>query len=429
VDAPRRYKHEIISHMAHRTVFILGAGASKEAGAPLMRDFLDVADVVRESQPTGSQTREYFDLVFRAIAELDPVFAKSHIEVENIESIFAAFEMAELFGRLGSLTQAEVGRLTSAIKSVIVTTLDARLKFPTSGAQVLPPRPYDEFVKLVREIREPRVISGAARPPAEVTVMTFNYELALDCAFHFNRTHAAYCLSPKESEGSVSLLKLHGSLNWSRCKKCGVIGAVPFDQLLAGQNLPLDPYGRSGEVELSLSTRLPPCASCGVASTPEPLIIPPTWNKTQHYAEIRNVWSVAARHLSEAESIVVIGYSLPDTDHFFHYLYALGSVGTTRLKRFLIFNPDSTSGGSVRPASWTCRKRSNETLQKWLLGEHTAPVVTQNRILEEVIRRRSPWDSAWLERVGPWCCWAPVPSPRQSWRKFFLEVHRKSSPP
>ena len=46
--------------------------------------------------------------------------------------------------------------------------------------------------------------------------------------------------------------------------------------------------------------------------------------------------------LSEAEHIIVIGYSLPDTDQFFRYLYALGTVGATRLKRFWIVNPDKT---------------------------------------------------------------------------------------
>jgi len=46
--------------MISRIVFILGAGASKEAGAPLMREFLDVAEVVREQQ-TG-ETRKQFDL-------------------------------------------------------------------------------------------------------------------------------------------------------------------------------------------------------------------------------------------------------------------------------------------------------------------------------------------------------------------------------
>ncbi len=330
--------------MAHRTVFILGAGASREAGTPLMREFLDVADVVRETQAGGSQLREQFDLVFRAIAELDPVFAKSTIEVDNIESIFAAFEMADLFGRLGTLKEVEVHRLTSAIKSVIVTTLEARLIFPTANGQIQPPRPYDGFAKLVREISQPKLSHQITWSPPAITVMTFNYELAMDYAFFVNRMPVSYCLSSKDPEGTVSLLKLHGSLNWTRCPnpKCNVISAIQLQQVLSGSlsgppwDVPLDGLG----VRLRLSVNLPQCAVCGVPSAPEPLIIPPTWNKTQHYAEIKNVWSVAARHLSEAENIVVIGYSLPETDHFFHYLYALGTVGATRLKRFLIMNPD-----------------------------------------------------------------------------------------
>lgn len=142
--------------MPRRTVFILGAGASKEAGAPLMRDFLDAADAIRNLPESdirpGSNLDEQFKLVFRGIAELQSVFAKSVLELDNIESIFAAFEMAELFGRLGTLTRAEVGRLTAAIKSVIVTTLEWRLKFPFSGNRILPPRPYQDFVKLIEEV-------------------------------------------------------------------------------------------------------------------------------------------------------------------------------------------------------------------------------------------------------------------------------------
>jgi NAD-dependent SIR2 family protein deacetylase len=325
--------------MAHRIVFILGAGASKEAGAPLMREFLDVADVVREQQ-RGTQLREEFDLVFRAIAELDPVFAKSTIDVSNIESIFAAFEMADLFGRLGNLKEAEVHRLTSAIKSVIVATLEARLVFPIENGAIQPPRPYDAFAKFVQGISclDP---SHPDIEPSTVTVMTFNYELAVDYGFYFNRMPVSYCLSPNDGIGGVSLLKLHGSLNWARCRDCNVIRATQLQDLLKARQW-IDSFGGPGEVRLPLSLHLQKCSSCGASSTPEPLIIPPTWNKTQHYAEIKSVWAVAARHLSEAETIVVIGYSLPETDHFFHYLYALGTVGATRLKRFLIVNTDPT---------------------------------------------------------------------------------------
>ena len=42
--------------------------------------------------------------------------------------------------------------------------------------------------------------------------------------------------------------------------------------------------------------------------------------------------------LSEAENIFVCGYSLPATDAFFHLLFALGSVGNTRLRNFVVFD-------------------------------------------------------------------------------------------
>lgn len=49
-------------------VFILGAGASKQNGAPLMADFLDVASKIwRMGSVAGSE--EHFARVFRAISQ------------------------------------------------------------------------------------------------------------------------------------------------------------------------------------------------------------------------------------------------------------------------------------------------------------------------------------------------------------------------
>lgn len=42
-----------------RTVFILGAGASQLAGAPLMHDFLDVADDLRHGKKSGDLTNGF----------------------------------------------------------------------------------------------------------------------------------------------------------------------------------------------------------------------------------------------------------------------------------------------------------------------------------------------------------------------------------
>jgi hypothetical protein len=45
--------------------------------------------------------------------------------------------------------------------------------------------------------------------------------------------------------------------------------------------------------------------------------------------------------LAEARDIVIIGYSLPPSDQFFRYLYGLGTISATRLRRFLVFDPDT----------------------------------------------------------------------------------------
>jgi len=64
--------------------------------------------------------------------------------------------------------------------------------------------------------------------------------------------------------------------------------------------------------------------------------------------ELRRVWRAAADSLANAENIFVSGYSLPDTDAFFRDLYALGTIGHARLKRFWVFDPSNTGEVEAR---------------------------------------------------------------------------------
>jgi hypothetical protein len=52
-----------------KTVLILGAGASASAGAPLMWNFLDEAERLRDSNAVADSSNE-FNLVFKALAAL-----------------------------------------------------------------------------------------------------------------------------------------------------------------------------------------------------------------------------------------------------------------------------------------------------------------------------------------------------------------------
>ena len=55
------------------------------------------------------------------------------------------------------------------------------------------------------------------------------------------------------------------------------------------------------------------------------MIVPPTWNKTEYHSNLSHVWHEAAVELGSARNIYVFGYSLPETDSFFRYLFALGT--------------------------------------------------------------------------------------------------------
>jgi len=136
------------------TVFILGAGASKQAGAPLMAEFLSVA---RRLWQTG-KVREYdeaFKTVFDAMAELQAVHSKSTLDFNNVESLFSAVELAKTIGKFPNRTVQQIDGILDALKIVIVATLEKTILFPSlDRGSFSAPRPYSEFVSLVRELRE-----------------------------------------------------------------------------------------------------------------------------------------------------------------------------------------------------------------------------------------------------------------------------------
>lgn len=171
------------------------------------------------------------------------------------------------------------------------------------------------------------------------SIITFNYDLALDYALYYNRHPADYCLPGSVRPGLIPAMKLHGSLNWAICSKCRRI--IPWDLGAFFQRPRWNLLGDPESVYLDLGSQLPSdLVHCDRYVKPEPVIVPPTWNKTEYHRGLSTVWSRAASELSDAENIFVSGYSLTETDSFFRYLFALGSVGESRIKRFWVFDPD-----------------------------------------------------------------------------------------
>ncbi len=162
-------------------VFVLGAGASAKAGAPLMANFLDSAsDLDRSEDPGAVQSKEDFKLVFRPRAALQRVHSKATLDLNNLEEVFAAFEMAALTERLPGIELEDVKKLPEAMERLIGVTLDRRIEFPgLSGPEEsgwpAPPSPYGEFRELLTQLNRGR--GGYRSGYARTTVITFNYSL------------------------------------------------------------------------------------------------------------------------------------------------------------------------------------------------------------------------------------------------------------
>ncbi|MGE0229093.1 MAG: SIR2 family protein [Dehalococcoidia bacterium] len=294
-----------------------------------MHDFLDMARDLSARHGTNSAA---FQTVFKGIGRLTHAHSKARLDVHNLEAVFAAFEMAGTLGRLGEYSRDEIRALVAALRDVIQVTLDESIQLPVRDRSVLAPPPYPDFVKLISEMEDSRTSRNTT------SIITFNYDMAVDYALHNAGRAVDYALEAQERPGGLPLLKLHGSLNWALCASCRRV--VPYTmQRYFSRYSWLDLEGAK-QVRVSVGQHIKEFKHCDVLPEVAPVLVPPTWNKTAFHEDLGAVWRRAAEELSHAEAIYVIGYSLPSSDAFFRYLYALGTVGDSMLRRIWVFNPD-----------------------------------------------------------------------------------------
>jgi len=304
-----------------------------------MAEFLDVATSLHRSGRAGAYQAD-FDTVFRAIGALQVVHSKARLDIANIESVFAAFEFAQIINSFCGYDQAKIPGLAESARALITQTIEETVLFPVSGTDVSPPQPYNRFAQLVLAMRE------WCRPAHDVSVITFNYDFAPDFAFKGFGHGIDYGFGPSRSNAdALPLLKLHGSISWAACSVCSDIVPQSFANFMTGR---MPGYG-SDRLKIDFSRHFLTLNHCNQRVRPQSVLVPPTWNKSVYHGKLASVWSTAARELADTANVFVIGYSLPETDVFFKYLYALGTVGKMPLERFWVFDPDLPDRpGSVR---------------------------------------------------------------------------------
>jgi len=141
-------------------------------------------------------------------------------------------------------------------------------------------------------------------------VLSLNYDILIDNAlFNLGRTtDSGYRMNffkvnqdgewmrPSLDSSEISLFKLHGSLNWIRCRLCGALLLYrQRKQTLNG----IEPFR---------------CPRCSSEETGERMMMPPIQSKDYGDKDIAFLWFQADRTMKDFSRIVCVGYSFSPLD-------------------------------------------------------------------------------------------------------------------
>lgn len=320
-----------------KTVYVFGAGTSHHTGAPLLRDFLVAARLLYERNPE-LHYKESFERVFKWIDSLRGSSYYVEFDLNNLEHVFSLAEMK----RQLELDQGE--ELCSDLRHVILETLDNTCQLQLRNGRVIPDPTYQHFIQKLHTWNDRRrqLIRKSEKDFESDAIITFNYDVMLDYAMYRTGYVPEYCLFEPAYMNKYKVLKLHGSSNWVFCRECN--DKTP--QVIEPTSLPsgshyIEPRGQINFTMVTEALAGEVCKYCKKTGKLDPIIIPPTWSKLVSHPLV-NVWREAVNQIRSAFQIVVIGYSMPQTDTFFQYLLTLGLASNPNLQRVFIVNSDDS---------------------------------------------------------------------------------------
>jgi len=191
--------------------------------------------------------------------------------------------------------------------------------------------------KLYREIIDRYFPSDKSVDELSNRIITFNYDTLLDdhllksrdiTDIYFDTIRSRRDRPSKADQNHPLLLKLHGSINW-RCSE------EDLKSIIEGPQEEVSEY----QVErVWVDNSSPPSPSDEVS----PFIMPPLPSKPITSIKLFNwLWTRAYEYLYEASELIIIGYSLPETDGVAEAMF--GSFHNKQLERIILVDPSTNT--------------------------------------------------------------------------------------
>ena len=303
-----------------KTVYILGAGFSVEAGAPTQ------LNILREAFRLHEIDRNYFDerrfsLFTRFLKDQLNFSENTFLEVE-LEDIFTPLDRCLTdSSQFRGISLSQIMAVRESVFYVIGRTIQLVLDQTEKSKDYI-----NKFANLLVKTSSQRTNYNYSNLDP-VSVISTNWDILLDnsiqneievgnynavvdyCCYISSRDELDHSIKPgleKLGQGgfNVKLLKLHGSLNWLQCPRCARLYAR---------------FSRKDGIRNNIDKES--CRHCD-KNFPEEVknhqltsnLIMPTYAKDFSNPQYKIIWQNAGIEISEAEKIVFIGYSLPSAD-------------------------------------------------------------------------------------------------------------------
>ena len=318
-------------------VIIFGAGASHDAGIPLMKDFVAT---MWEFATRGKARRDPLapadhELLREAMAirkELDTYHGRAMFDDKNLEDILSLLSFDEMLG--GSQSHKKMSTFVKAISRTVELT--CRM-VPGITEQCVGPY-YSFWLSLLGRL---------ARNKSLPTIITFNYDLVLERSLcHALDGDYFRSYEKKPSFDGLSIMYYYDKLQkvdlilhrpedtngkaartrpWmGDFRDCKEVAKIEILKLHGSLN-----FSRNGTTQPS-----PP-----VQPVDDPLILPPIFNKMAYGDSLNNAWAKALQRLRQAKNVFIVGYSLPSTDIYMQYFLKAGLGPNTDLNRIFVYDP------------------------------------------------------------------------------------------
>jgi NAD-dependent SIR2 family protein deacetylase len=303
-----------------KTVYVLGAGFSVEAGAPTQANLLPQAIKLHEENPSDYDIERFS--VFREFLINQLGYTEEKLADVALEDIFTPLDRCLTENsQFRGIGLEKIMEVREAVFHVVGRTIQLVLN-QTKESKIY----INDFAKHLTQESSKRE-NGSYRDNDPVSVISTNWDILLDnsiyqaiidrehkavvdyCCYISSRDEADETIKPgleKLGQGgfNVKLLKLHGSLNWLQCPRCMRLyarfsskdGVIDYGNRESCRHCDKNFPEESGKHLLASN------------------LIMPTYIKDLSNPQYKIMWQNAGIEISEADRIVFIGYSLPSAD-------------------------------------------------------------------------------------------------------------------